>query len=286
MHLSCIKNRNKELQMELIDFDMLFQKYLTDWYADNEDKYKNIDEMEGDMFNVYMRWLDTENPSLDGIKPSEYFDKFNTEQLVNMFLKYFSNDIPIPNILADKIVDRKGVENELIKVLKRNHSDEIKIFVINMLNEVRDISIFDFYISMLFDDNATPLVRETVSELLANNLQEVKQTLIDKIEEASQKTKCYLADILRKEKDEKIFDLLMYLLKTESDRSLYAAYLGAYGDERALDALIELYKSNEINFIEYQEIQNSIEMLGGTVPVVQKDFSTDKYYKAMNKLKF
>lgn len=272
--------------MELIDFDMLFQKYLTDWYADNEDKYKNIDEMEGDMFNVYMRWLDTENPSLDGIKPSEYFDKFNTEQLVNMFLKYFSNDIPIPNILADKIVDRKGVENELIKVLKRNHSDEIKIFVINMLNEVRDISIFDFYISMLFDDNATPLVRETVSELLANNLQEVKQTLIDKIEEASQKTKCYLADILRKEKDEKIFDLLMYLLKTESDRSLYAAYLGAYGDERALDALIELYKSNEINFIEYQEIQNSIEMLGGTVPVVQKDFSTDKYYKAMNKLKF
>ena len=43
--------------MKCIDFDHEFMHYAEKWMAENRGKFKNADEMEAQMPDVYLRWL-------------------------------------------------------------------------------------------------------------------------------------------------------------------------------------------------------------------------------------
>ena len=61
---------------------------------------------------------------------------------------------------------------------------------------------------------------------------------------------------------------------------LYASYLGMYEDLRALPLLRERIKNPHIGYVEFTEIRNSIERLGGEVDV-KRDFSSDPDYAVL-----
>ena len=43
--------------MKLIDFDRYFQSYVADWIKKNRSSYKNMDELEEQVPELYLRWL-------------------------------------------------------------------------------------------------------------------------------------------------------------------------------------------------------------------------------------
>ena len=65
-------------------------------------------------------------------------------------------------------------------------------------------------------------------------------------------------------------------------RALYAGYLGKLGDDRALEPLMDAAEGNDINYVDFIEIRNAIERLGGEAPI--REFNDDPTYQAVQKL--
>ena len=67
-------------------------------------------------------------------------------------------------------------------------------------------------------------------------------------------------------KDERVFKLLYAsFLNSKTNLAINASYLAKYGDDRALTVLYSTIKRKDISIIEYSEIKNAIEKLGGEV---------------------
>ena len=62
---------------------------------------------------------------------------------------------------------------------------------------------------------------------------------------------------------------------------MFASLLGKLGDPRAIDALRMVMGMEDINYLDYLEIANAIEMLGGEAGDRDRDFSGDPYYESL-----
>lgn len=268
---------------KIIDFDKMFEKFLTSWFKDNAKNYKSVEDMEEDAPNIYLKWIDTVSIEL-GVKPKEYFSDLSASELISCLKEYVEKGIPVSDILCDTIVDNENSEEELANAIKTSDNNEFTILCCNMLNELQSTLPFDTYIEWItgsVDDE----LKEVTVEILTEFAGAVKDKLIAKIDGADIEVKKSIADILYKEKDSKIFELLVELFKADIDTALYSAYLGKYGDKSALNILIEKIKSKEINYVEFLELKNAIESLGGDTTEFERDFENDNYYKALKGIK-
>ena len=92
-------------------------------------------------------------------------------------------------------------------------------------------------------------------------------------------------DILRKiPGDDKTLALLIEALEKQAEkRALYASFLGAYGDERALPFLQAKLQEPDLDYLAYVELVQAIEALGGT-PKHTRSFDGDDDYEALRNL--
>ena len=98
--------------MRCINFDKEFERYVGAWMKDHAKEYRNYDEMEAAMPDVYAAFLDTPVNWLSGNKPGEYFAQFdNAHQLVNWMEDYFKQRSPVPDMLLNRIAEL-GLEAE------------------------------------------------------------------------------------------------------------------------------------------------------------------------------
>ena len=92
----------------------------------------------------------------------------------------------------------------------------------------------------------------------------------------------YALEILSgtKKRDERVYRALLdaFLTAGEEDMPLYAGYLAAYGDGRAIPELLRAIEREDIGFVAFQELKFAIEALGGEYEK-QRDFSQDEQYK-------
>lgn len=268
---------------KIIDFDKMFEKFLISWFKDNAKNYESIDKMEEDAPNIYLKWMDTINLEL-GVKPKDYFLDLTAKELVECLKEYIDKNIPVSDILCDTIVDNKDSEKALFDAIKESNNNEFILLCCNMLNELQSTLPFDLYIEWITKE-ADQELQEIAVEILTEYASSVKEKLLGKINEANDEVKRSIADILYREKDEKIYDLLVELFKKDIDTALYAAYLGKHGNEKALDILITKIKSQDINYVEFLELKNAIESLGGDTTEFERNFEEDNYYKALKGIK-
>ena len=66
-------------------------------------------------------------------------------------------------------------------------------------------------------------------------------------------------------------------------RALYASFLAKLGDERAIEPLTKAAALSELNYLDYIEIRNAIEALGGEAPA-EREFAGDPYYESLKRL--
>ena len=84
--------------------------------------------------------------------------------------------------------------------------------------------------------------------------------------------------------DDRIFDHMMDKLRNRPDqRALYASFLGKLGDPRAIDTLKSFLTLSDIGYLDYIELRNAVEELGGD-PGEDRAFYGDPDYEAMRNM--
>jgi len=85
-----------------------------------------------------------------------------------------------------------------------------------------------------------------------------------------------LLDVLSRFKaDDDVLNFAIRRFKDCKDRrALYACYLGKLEDERALEPLLAAAEEPDVAYIDFIEIRNAIERIGGEAPF--RDFSDDR----------
>ena len=272
--------------MRCINFDKEFERYVGAWMKEHAKEYRNYDEMEAAMPDVYAQFLDTPVNWLAGARPGEYFGQFdNAHQLVNWMEDYFKQRIPVPDMLLNRIAEL-GLEAEesLMTLLKKERStQEIRMAAITLLREIDSAAPMEYYIGL-------QAVRREGEDELADNALDSLSSMGEKavpamraaLPLASQDGQEALLTVLSDYPgDEQVLQTALSLLKNRRDRAaILAGCLGKLGDERALPALIALAASEETPYLDYIELRSAIERLGGEAPERVFD-AVDPAYEAL-----
>ena len=123
------------------------------------------------------------------------------------------------------------------------------------------------------------------AEALLSMGEEVVAPILAVLSGAGQTGRDIFADILSNYPgDERIYELLAERFATRDERrALFASYLAKLGDERAISMLKEAAQSPDINYLDYVEVVNAIETLGGERPP-EREFSGDPYYESLKQV--
>ena len=74
---------------------------------------------------------------------------------------------------------------------------------------------------------------------------------------------------------------MILLMKQSKNKALIAGFMAAYGDDRCLEALHQAENARDISYIDYVEICDAIEALGGET-ARDREFDGDEYYEMIH----
>lgn len=274
-------------KMPVINFDGYFADFTSQWVSAHQGEYRNYDEMEDDMPNVYLSFLNTPASWLDGITPGAYFTQFDDPKvLVDWLNKYCNCRVPVPDLLTEQIVFvGKPCEKRLLELLKDTEtSEEAKMTAIGLLREMKSSLPKMLYINWQLDRAEKDEMRDNALESLEEMGETVVQPILQVIDNANIYGKEALLDVLsRFPGNSKTLKTALELFdKMPQRRAVIAGYLARIGDEKALPALIKAAGSEETGYLTYIELRNAIEELGGDCP--ERTFDEDPEYEALRNL--
>lgn len=256
--------------MKLYDFDGMFDEKLSEYVKKNADKHKEK-EWEDIIPKMYARFGDTVIKSL-GKSPNQYYAEMDDNQLVAQLRAHLKQGVAVSEFLCNAIEGRK-IENLLIPLLSGT-DDEIA-YALNLLGACREA--LPEYMRLLTTSESED-VRNTCVDYVKEFADDVKNDALAYYKKGVQRE--YMLEILSRcvVRDDEIFDILIKEFRTGDDVPMHASYLASYGDERALEYLLDKIDEEGISFIEYQELKYAIESLGGSYEK-ERDFSSDPYYQ-------
>ena len=254
--------------MRCINFDEHFADYVSQWMNDHGSDYANYDDMEADMPRVYLQFLNTPAPWLEGITPGAYFTQFeDPKDLVDWLRAYVDRGIPVPDLLQEQIQTvGKPCEKRLLALLKEEDApEEARMTAIGLLRTMGSELPKSLYI-------AWQLNRKDRDELCDNAIESLKemgpgalQAILEAVPKSNRPGQEALLDVLADYPgNEQVFRLAMKLFRENPERQgLLAGYLGKLGDERALPALMDAASDPALRYLDFIELRCAIERLGG-----------------------
>ena len=271
--------------MQIIDFDAKFTDVLNDWIEKNRSRFRKPDDMENEVPDVYLRWINTPAGWLGGVTPGAYFEQFDSSaELCGLLREYISQGVPVPDPLLDRLQEL-GDEQELLNLVRDKTAPmEARMTAIELLRSLESTLPMVDYIRWQVE-------RNDEDELLDNALESLRQ-----MGEAARKPakiaftaagpagKEALLDLLADYPgDEDVFQFALEQFKTTRDkRGLYAGYLAKLDDDRALEHLLDVAEGDDVTYSDFIEIRSAIERLGSEAPV--RDWSHDPTYRAFRRL--
>ncbi|MBQ6528827.1 MAG: hypothetical protein IJI38_09915 [Clostridia bacterium] len=270
---------------ECIDFDEHLASFMTDYMQKHQKEYRNFDAMEADMPAIYVRFLNEPAPWLDGLTPGSYFTQFeDPKDLVDWMIAYDQKGVAIPDLLLEQIENvGKPCEKRLIAILKDEEmSNELKMTAIGVLRAMESTQPKMMYIEWQMNREKDDELADNALESLADMGKSVLQPILEALPKANEAGQEALLDVLSNYPgNEKVFQLAQRLFRNNPDRrALFASYLGKLGDDRALKDLMAAANEPGISYIDYLEVRNAIERLGGTAP--ERSFEGDPTYEALS----
>ena len=259
--------------MKLYDFDGMFDEKLAEYIKKHSDKYKES-EWEDIIPVMYARFGDTKIKSL-GMSPNEYYASFSDEELVKCLKAHLKQGVPVSEYLCNAIEKRNA--DRLLVPLLSGTDDEVS-YALNLLGASREA--LPEYMRLLTTSEDED-IRNTCVDNVKQFADEVKEQALEYYNKGVQRE--YMLEILSRcvIRDDRIFDLLVKAFRSDDENlPMHASYLAAYGDERALEYLLDKIDEDGISYIEYQELKYAIESLGGSYDK-ERDFSSDPYYQAI-----
>lgn len=270
--------------MKCIDFDKEFQRYMTVWLKDHKKEYKNYDEVEARMPEIYEAWLAAPLDWLGNKCPGEYFDQFdNPRMLVNHMEDYIKQRVSVPDMLMNRITDLgKDSEQPLFDLLcKERAGIEAKMLAITMLRELGSTLPVNTYIEWIKN---TGDGEDELAENALESLDSLGEQAADKMRAAlpdatGSGKECFCSLLCHyDDPDETVYGTIMSLLDAHPEKcAVLADYLGKLGNEKALEKLKAIAGSEETGYLDYIELRSAIEMLGGDCPEREFDANDPDY---------
>ncbi len=279
----------------IIDFDKQFEIYTRKWLKENQDAM-SVDEMEARMPELYLTWLETPADWLDGEVPQRYFDRYEDAAfLLDWLLGYMSAGIGIPGPLMDRIASMGDPAYDCLLRCLRGETAipdklpvaEVRMTVLGLLSEIgKDVPVEDL-IAMVAQRSGQ---EDEVADMAADCLLQAGEAAVEPILSAMEGpitdwARASFLDVLSNHsRDARIFDWMAKLFTgMRGQRALFASYLGKYGDPAALPLLEEAIVDPDLSYLDYLEIRNAIEELGGHIDI-ERDFSGDDAYESLKRM--
>lgn len=275
--------------MKCIDFDAKFGLYTEKWIAENRHRFRNMDLLEEEIPELYLRWLNTPADWLDGRAPGEWFNQYdNAEELVEMMRAYQKQRISIPDPLLERVTDM-GEESvaPLMKLVGEYDKDRaLAVAALNLLVEIGSSEPMDMCLEIIENTDGQNELTDISCELLSGLGEMVVEPILSRMENINHTTEESFLDILCNfPGDERIYTYTVNAFLYRYDRrALYASFLSKLGDPRAIEPLARVLKMTDITYLDYIEIANAIEALGGEVEEQERKFDGDPYYESLKKM--
>lgn len=275
--------------MKCINFDRAFERYMAEWIKKNSEKYKDdMDVIEDMMPDVYLEFLKKPADFLDGIAPQDYFEQFdNADMLVNWLCDYIAQGVPVPDLLLERVTALGNpAEKSLLALVARDDlPEETQMTAISLLREMESKAPMQRYIDYIASLEEPSDKGDLCAEALMSMGESVVEPILATLSGAGQTGRDIFADVLSNYPgDERIYELMIERFVTRDERrALFASYLAKLGDERAIPMLKEAAQSPDINYLDYVEVVNAIEALGGERPP-EREFSGDPYYESLRQV--
>ena len=275
--------------MKCINFDRAFERYMAEWIKKNSEKYKDdMDVIEDMMPDVYLEFLKKPADFLDGVAPQDYFEQFdNADMLVNWLCDYIAQGVPVPDLLLERVTALGNpAEKSLLALVARDDlPEETQMTAISLLREMESKAPMQRYIDYIASLEEPSDKGDLCAEALMSMGESVVEPILAALSGAGQTGRDIFADVLSNYPgDERIYELIIERFVTRDERrALFASYLAKLGDERAIPMLKEAAQSPDINYLDYAEVVNAIEALGGERPP-EREFSGDPYYESLRQM--
>ena len=275
--------------MKCINFDRAFERYMAEWIKKNSEKYKDdMDVLEDMMPDVYLEFLKKPADFLDGVAPQDYFEQFdNADMLVNWLCDYIAQGVPVPDLLLERVTALGNpAEKSLLALVARDDlPEETQMTAISLLREMESKAPMQLYIDYIASLEEPSDKGDLCAEALISMGESVVEPILATLSGAGQTGRDIFADVLSNYPgDERIYELMIERFVTRDERrALFASYLAKLGDERAIPMLKEAAQSPDINYLDYVEVVNAIEALGGERPP-EREFSGDPYYESLRQV--
>ena len=157
--------------MQIIDFDARFTEVLNDWIEKNRSRYKRPEDMEDDVPDVYLRWLNQPAEWLDGAAPGAYFERYNSaDELCALLCEYIAQGVPVPDPLLDRL-EELGDEKALLALAKDKAAPcEARMAAIELLRQLEStLPMVDFIRWQVERDEEDDLLDNALLGSLFNN---------------------------------------------------------------------------------------------------------------------
>ena len=275
--------------MKCINFDRAFERYMAEWIKENSEKYKDdMDVIEDMMPDVYLEFLKKPADFLDGVAPQDYFEQFdNADMLVNWLCDYIAQGVAVPDLLLERVTALGDpAEKSLLALIARDDlPEETQMTAISLLREMESKAPMQRYIDFIASLEEPSDKGDLCAEALMSMGESVVEPILAALSGAGQTGRDIFADVLSNYPgDERIYELMIERFVTRDERrALFASYLAKLGDERAIPMLKEAAQSPDINYLDYVEVVNAIEALGGERPP-EREFSGDPYYESLRQV--
>ena len=275
--------------MKCINFDRAFERYMAEWIKKNSEKYKDdMDVIEDMMPDVYLEFLKKPADFLNGVAPQDYFEQFdNADMLVNWLCDYIAQGVPVPDLLLERVTALGDpAEKSLLALVARDDlPEETQMTAISLLREMESKAPMQRYIDYIASLKEPSDKGDLCAEALMSMGESVVEPILAALSGAGQIGRDIFADVLSNYPgDERIYELMIERFVTRDERrALFASYLAKLGDERAIPMLKEAAQSPDINYLDYVEVVNAIEALGGERPP-EREFSGDPYYESLRQV--
>jgi len=271
--------------MQIIDFDAKFTEVLTDWIEKNRSRFRRPDDMENEVPDVYLRWLNTPADWLDGATPGAYFERYDSSaELCGLLKAYLAEGIPVPDPLLDRL-EELADEQVLLDMAKDKAAPcEARMTAIELLRQIESTLPMVEFIRWQVDRDDEDDILDNALESLRQMGESVRKPAKIAFTAADKEGKEALLDVLADYPgDDDVFQFALEQFRTQKDkRGLFAGYLAKLDDDRALEYLLDVAESDDVSYSDFIEIRSAIERLGSEAPV--KDWSNDPTYKAFRRL--
>lgn len=271
--------------MSIIDFDARFTEVLNKWIEENRHRFRRPEEMEDEVPDVYLRWLNTPADWLEGSAPGEYFDRFSdSAQLCGLLCEYIKGGVPVPDPLLDRLAEL-GDEAALMALVKDKSAPcEARMDGIELLRQLESTLPMVDFIRWQVERDEEDDILDNALESLRQMGEGVRGPAKVAFLAAGPEGKEALLDVLADYPgDEDVFRFALEQFKTTRDkRALYAGYLAKLDDDHALEALLDVAEGDDVTYTDFIEIRSAIERLGSEAPV--RDWSHDPSYQAFKRL--